>query len=250
MKIQGCKLSCAILQPHYLPWIGYFDMIDRVDVFVLFDDVQFIKREWKNRNRIRKTATSNETKWMTVPINKDSQRKLIKDALISNERDWVAEHGHSMIAVYRYAPYFDEYFPQLQEITKKHAERTLADLNIALLEYFCKIFGIQTRLVRSSELDTYGRREEKLLSLCKILNADFYLANNATAEYVEADFFRKEGIDFGMQDYRHPRYEQKYKTERLPFISYLSVVDLLFNCGTSSVEIIRQGDPRRRGTLS
>ncbi len=245
MKISVSKLSCAICQPHYLPWIGYFEMIDRVDVFVFLDDVQFIKREWKNRNRIRKTPKDDEAKWLTAPIVKDTQRGLIKDALLSMDNDWVSEHCGSLQSVYRYTPYFFKYFFEIQKILTLHSNGTLGNLNISIIEYICRELGIKTKLIKSSELQAQGKREEKLLNICKILKADFYLANNATGKYVKADYFQSQGIVFDLQNYKHPSYLQKYKENILPFISNLSIVDLLFNCGDESLEIIRRGRSSR-----
>ena len=100
----------VINQPTYLPWTGYFDLIDQSSVFVFLDDVQFIKREWKNRNRIRKTEAGNDAKWLTVPIEKQSQTGLIKDAIISHDFDWCIRHTENIKAVYKNTQYFDIYF--------------------------------------------------------------------------------------------------------------------------------------------
>ena len=237
------KLSCAICQPHYLPWIGYFEMIDRVDVFVFLDDVQFIKREWKNRNKIRKVATGNEAKWLTVPIAKDSRNFMMKDARISTDWDWVNEHCHSLKAVYRYTEYFDRYFKDIKKILTEFQKTALGDLNVNLLTYFCRQLGIITKLVKSSDIGVSGKREEKLLNVCKALGADFYLANNATGEYVGESYFRSSDIKFEVQNYKHPRYVQRHKEHILPFMPYLSVVDLLFNCGEESLKTIIKGRP-------
>lgn len=235
------KLTCAICQPHYLPWIGYFEMIDRVDVFVLLDDVQFIKREWKNRNRIRKDPTGSDTKWLTVPITKECQRSLLKDTRISNGHNWAAAHFESLRHTYRNTSFVSGHLQRLSEIIETYRNSSLADLNAALITHICHQLGITTRLIRSSELHVNGKREHKLLNICKTLGADVYLANSATGEYVQAEFFQKDGVDFVLQDYQHPEYEQTWKGKRLPFLSHLSIVDLLFNQGKQSLEIIRKG---------
>jgi len=241
MKIKGSNLSCAICQPHYLPWIGYFEMIDRVDVFVFLDDVQFVKREWKNRNRIRKTSTGNETKWLTVPVVKQYQHGLIKDAIVSQEFDWRSKHTESLKMVYRNTPYFDVYYPEIKNIIQESSCQTLSELNTSLIEYFCCKFKIDTKLMKSSDLNVNGKREAKLLNLCKEIKSDYYLANNATAEYVSKEYFLNENIEFGIQNYVHPMYEQKSNGELLSFISHLSIVDIVFNQGPESIKIIREG---------
>ena len=241
MKIKEANLSCAICQPHYLPWIGYLEMIDRVDVFVFLDDVQFVKREWKNRNKIRKTADGEDTKWLTVPIVKQSQKSLIKDAMISNESDWVHQHLQSIQRVYANTPYFKEYYTPVKNLIECHREDTLANLNIALITYLCKELEVNTKLIRSSDLKVNGKKEVKLLNVCKALGSDLYLANNATGEYVEENYFKKDGIWFELQNYRHPVYNQINKNKVLSFISHLSVIDIIYSHGSNSMEIIRTG---------
>jgi len=243
MKIKEAKLSCAICQPHFLPWIGYFEMIDRVDAFVFLDDVQFVKREWKNRNKIRKTTDGEDTRWLTVPIEKKSQKSLIKDAMISNESNWVRQHLQSIHHVYANTPYFKEYFTPIKNLIERYREATLARLNIALITYFCKELEVNTKLIRSSDLNVNGKKEVKLLNVCKALGSDLYLANNATGEYVEESYFKKDGIDFKLQNYRHPVYNQINKNKVLSFISHLSVIDIIFSHGSNSLEIIRTGNP-------
>ena len=107
--------SVAICQPHYLPWIGYFEMIDRVDSYVFLDDVQFIKREWKNRNKIRKSPDSLETKWLSVPIEKQSQNTSIMETKVSAHDDWKTNHLNAISNVYSKSPFFEEVFPRFEE---------------------------------------------------------------------------------------------------------------------------------------
>jgi hypothetical protein len=219
-------------------------MIDRVDVFVLLDDVQFIKREWKNRNRIRKTATALDTKWLSVPIRRQCQHGMIKDAEISDELEWLDTHLHALHEVYGRTPFYDDLTPWLKDVMAPLATgATLAGLNGTLLAEFCARLGIATPLIASSTLNVGGVREEKLRLICEAVEADFYLANNATASYVGADFFAEKGIGFAPQDYTHPPYAQQSRGQPLPFISHLSVVDLICNHGPQSLDIIRQGRP-------
>jgi len=216
-------------------------MIDRVDVFVFLDDVQFIKREWKNRNKIRKTADGEDTKWLTVPIVKGRQKSLIKNAQISLEWDWVLDHSNRIHSVYRYAKYFDKYYLDIKGILLEYSKGTLSDLNINITKYICGELGIKTKLIKSSDINATGKREERLLNICKSLGADYYLANNATGGYVTAKYFQKQDIKFVLQNYKHPEYPQYFKNKLLGPIPFLSVVDLLCNCGNESLEIIRKG---------
>ncbi|MBK20430.1 MAG: hypothetical protein CMM52_16490 [Rhodospirillaceae bacterium] len=234
---------CAILQPHYLPWLGYFEMIDRVDLFVYLDDVQFIKREWKNRNKIRKTATATETKWLTVPIDRASQRGPINEAKFSNAEDWVSKHLSAIRETYGKTPYYNDYGPKLENALRNFSTLSLAELNIGLLREICDWLGITTQVICSSELNVTGKREEKLRNICVEVGASKYLANNATATYVAPDYFQEMGIAFETQSYSHPKYVQSHRSEQLPFLEFLSIVDLLFNHGDESLSVIWRGRP-------
>ncbi len=235
-------MICAICQPHYLPWIGYFEMIDRADLFVFLDDVQYVTREWKNRNRIRKTATGQYAKWLTVPVAKQDRSAPICDVSISTTAgDWVRRHLDALITVYKGAPFFEDHIGWIEENLSEHRVGKLADLNVHLATDICSIFGIDTELVRSSKLGIAGKREEKLRAICKELGATTYLANNATAEYVPAGYFEERQIDFQVQDYSHPVYKQLHRDQALSFVSHLSIVDLLFNAGPYALSILRLG---------
>ncbi len=215
-------------------------MIDRVDRFVMLDDVQFIRREWKNRNRVRKDRRSIETKWLTVPLHRKSQRNTrICDAEIDEGSDWRQKHRDSLRQVYGKAPHFADVEGVLDGVNGDG--RTLGDLNAALLQGFCCYLGIETELVRSSEMHVEGRKTEKLANLCTKIGAGFYLANNGSAAYLDPRCFSSRGIEWAFQDYRHPTYLQITGGEELPFLPYLSVVDLISNHGQHSLEILRQG---------
>jgi hypothetical protein len=239
------KKTCAILQPHYLPWIGYFEMIDRVDIFVFLDDVQFIKREWKNRNRIRKTPDHADSKWLTVPIRREDQHGPLNQAHLFNDEDWVTTHLNAIRGSYHRAPYFECFFPALEATMGKYSNSVLSELNIAMINWLCDQLGIKTECIKSSELSVPGKREYKLLNILKAVNADFYLANNATATYVDEEFFEKYNIGFATQDYEYPEYHQFSASKLLTQISHLSVIDLFFNVapGGEALNLIRQGCP-------
>lgn len=232
----------AICQPHYLPWIGYFEMIDRVDAFVLLDDVQYISREWKNRNRIRRTAEGADAKWLTVPVTKDSATRLIKDVRTSAHHDWAGYHRRSLQAVYGHTPRYAEVEAILDEGLSSPPP-FLARLNESLVHAVCGYLGITTTIIRASELDTGGKKTAKLVSICERLGADSYLANNASAGYIEMSLFQSAGIALEYQNYDHPGYEQHGPGSPLPFLSHLSIVDLLCNHGAKGLDIIRSGRP-------
>ncbi len=239
------RKSAGICQPHYLPWIGYFEMIDRVDVFVFHDDVQYIKQEWKNRNRIRKTRYGRETKWLTVPvISQGTSSSEIENIQCLDKKNWLLKHLNALKDVYGKAPYFAEVNALLEEALK-NAASDLAGLNSLLVESICEYLGIKTRIVRASSLNVQGQKTEKLVQICRALGADWYVANNASSAYLDADLFRDNRVGFEYQDYKHPEYEQRSGIKILEFVSHLSIVDLLYNQGSESLETIRAGRPTK-----
>ena len=224
------KLSCAILQPHYLPWLGYFEMLNRVDLFVFLDDVKFVKREWKNRNKIRKTSFSDEYKWLTVPVEKNSRDNLLSETKIYDKSNWRNKHLNGISSVYAKSPNFEKFYPILKsKINELDGETCLSEINILLIGWIIDLLGFKTCTIKSSELASKGKNKEKLLNICHEINATSFLANNATETYVSGDYFRDSGIEFSTQDYKHPQYLQIYNNKELPFLSNLSIVDLLFN---------------------
>jgi len=230
-------MKIAIAQPTYLPWMGYFDGMDQVDCFVILDSVQFEKHSWQQRNRIK---TPIGLQWLTVPVvSRGRLGQRIQDVEIP-AGDFARKHLRAIELNYRRAPYFDIYFPRLLELLRIEGERLpLVDLNLRLIEWFCQLLGIQTRLVRSSDLEESGRRCELLVNLCRRLNADSYLSALGSAGYLldELDRFSEAGIQVTFQHYEHPRYEQLFP----PFCPYASVLDIVFNEGDRSMGIIRSG---------
>jgi len=233
-------LRAAISQPTYLPWLGYFDLIDQVDTFVFLDTVQFEKRSWQQRNRIKlPTGLS----FLTVPVAvKGNFKQTIAEAEIAAPDFW-ATHLRSIATNYRRAPFFEQYFSELSNVFGTISGlRSIADLNIQLIDWFCKVFGIETKICRSSEMKQFGRRSELLVNLCRFLGADYYLSPLGSSVYLCEDLriFADAGIEVGFQNYEHPEYRQLFP----PFVPYASALDLLFNEGPDAMMIIRSG--RRR----
>ena len=233
---------CAILQPHYLPWVGYFEMIDRVDAFIFLDDVKFIKREWKNRNRIRKTQNNKESKWLTIPISYPDQNKMLNNIRLFNKKDWISKHLNSVKSTYSKTAYFGEIFPQLEAILLKNTSNVLSDFNIQLVQQLSSIVGIRADYVKSSDLGVHGRREEKLLNICHAVGAGTYFANDATATYVDPQFFSDNGVAFVKQNYKHPIYRQFSGKCQLKPLYYLSIIDLLFKWRIRTLILLKNLD--------
>lgn len=230
-------MKIAIMQPTYLPWLGYFDLMDQVDLFVLLDDVQFRKRSWQQRNRIK---TPNGPIWLTVPVfSKGVQTSgtTIAEIEISDPKFW-EKHAKTIKINYSKAEFLREYFDDLVNILSSNTKR-LVELNVAIIEYLKDLLSIKTKLIMSSELNVKGKRSEKLAGICEKLGGNIYISPIGSAGYIleEIEHFRSRNIDVFFHNYEHPVYKQLHGD----FIPYMSVIDLIFNEGKKSMEIIRSG---------
>lgn len=227
----------GILQPSYFPWLGYFDQIDKSDIFVFLDDVQFDKGGWRNRNRIK---TVNGVQWLTVPVHFSFRDKtLLKDIKIDNHSNWSLKHLRSLVNNYRRAEFFKLYEQFLYEIFEKRWQYLL-DLNIFVIEKLVYLLGIKgKRFYLSSQLNIKNSNKiERLIEICKYFSEKIFYEGNAGKNYIDTQEFSKYGIKVIFQDYDHPEYKQLYGD----FVSHLSVIDLLLNCGDGSLNIIRSGN--------
>ena len=228
------EIACAISQPNYIPWVGYFSLIKNVDIFVFLDDVKYIKREWKNRNKIRKSKDSHEFKWLSISIDKVNQEKNLNECKIFDNLNWRDQHLNSIIDVYAKTPYFDNYFREIESIIKSKHLNNLAAFNIYLINYFCEILNIKTKKLKSSELNCEGTKDIKLIALCNEINAKKYIANNKSKIYINEENFRKNNIILEYQNYNLKEYSQFSDKKKLKYIPYLSIIDLIFNHGNES----------------
>lgn len=223
----------AIHQPQFMPWLGYIDKIDRCDVFVLLDNVQFKKNEYQNRNRIK---TANGWQWLTVPVIYRYPERII-DVRIDNRTDWRRKHLVAIRTNYSRAAYFKDYYKEIAKIYMREYEY-LCDINIESVRTILRLFGIEKRIYRASSMD--GLREDptlRLVDICKYVNGDTYLSGVGGKDYLDLSAFKKEGIGVIFQNFHHPRYPQLYGE----FLSSMSAIDLLFNCGDKSLAILRGG---------
>lgn len=227
--------TIAVMQPTYLPWVGYFDLIDQVDEFVLLDDVEFSKQSWQQRNRIK---TANGVQWLTVPVlTKGKLGQTIAETRISTVSKGVDKHASSISQSYSRASCFSEYGDEFGATLRETREH-LVDLNVDLISWFCTQFGITTRMTKSSSLSVGGKKVERLLNICEALGARCYVSPPGSKVYIdENNLFEPNQIRLVYQNYQHPSYAQLYGD----FVSHLSAVDLLFNEGGKSLEIIRSG---------
>jgi len=222
-------------QPVYLPWLGLFHKIALADSFVSFNQVQYLPKDWNNRNRI-KTAVG--SKWLTVPVLKAGHReKVISEIEINNNVPWRRKHWQSLYINYKKAPYFDKYAPFFEDVYKREWDR-LVELNEYMLQWFLKILGIDVKFLDASKFSFEGKKSALVLDMCSKLNADTYIFGKLGKDYVEISAFNDNNIDVIFQDYKHPVYSQLHGN----FLSHMSIVDLLFNCGNKSLDITMQAN--------
>lgn len=216
--------TVVVLQPGYLPWLGFFDQLRRADVFVYYDDVQYDKHGWRNRNRIK---TQDGPRWLTVPVRHGSDGfPKILDVEIDGRTPWVRKHLASVRQAYARAPCLDRYLPPLEDLLQRKWER-LVDLDIACAELMAGWFGLRRRIERSSTLGVHGERSQRLVDICRHYGASTYVSGVAAEAYLDVDLFQQNGIAVEWQRYTHPVYPQLHGE----FVPYLSALDLLFNCG-------------------
>ena len=224
----------SIHQPQYLPWLGYFDKIARSEVFVFLDNVQFKKNEWQNRNKIK---TSEGWQWLSVPVIHRFTQK-ISEVEINNTVQWGRKHLNALATHYSKAPFFNDHIDFFKH-TYAQEWKYLADINVHIADYLTEALGLtDKKFVLASELETREGSTERLIDICQQLGADAYLSGKDGAKYIELELFKQEGIQVAFQDYEHPRYDQLYGD----FEPFLSIIDLLFNCGPDSLSILKKGE--------
>jgi hypothetical protein len=221
----------SIHQPQYLPWLGYFDKINRADVFVLLDTVQYKKNEWQNRNRIK---TARGAQWLTVPVTYRYPQLICEVGLNGIER-WQHRQQQALATNYRKAPHWGCLAGFFEEIFSRSWE-TIAELNIHVVKSLAAILGIATPIHVASGLGSFPvDPDERLIALTKHFGAGTYLAGNGGHEYMDLGKYRRAGVEVLFQDYRHPRYDQLFGE----FESNMSVIDLIYNHGEESLSILR-----------
>ena len=223
----------AISQPTLYPWIGFFDIIEKSDIFVFLDDVQFNRHGWQQNNRI-KDPKSDEEVWLNIPIKKANLENNINEIKIDNSKKWKRKHVRALETCY------GTNFKGMDWLVNLYSKEweNLSSFNIEFIEKCCKYLEIDTKLICSSTLNVSGKRTEKLVNICKIFSADSYLSTIGTKEnYLEEVeyMFKDVGIKVMYHDYLHPTYSQRGKK----FLDHLSILDLILNLGNESKKIFR-----------
>ena len=227
-------MDVAVLQPSYVPWRGYFHQIHRADLFVFYDDVQYDKGGWRNRNRVK---TANGVVWLTIPV---LTRHVVTDGIPINEVEinwrerWNRKHLRTLEMSYGKAPFFERYLPTLQGFYQQQPEK-LADFTIETTVALARELGIgDTEFLRSSELPARGSRTDRLLSILEHVGATHYISGPAAREYLEEDKLASAGITVEYMVYDYPEYPQLHP----PFDPQVSIIDLLVMAGPDAGRLI------------
>lgn len=224
----------AILQSNYIPWKGYFDLISAVDEFVIFDEMQFTKRDWRNRNQIK---TPNGMKWLTVPVRtKGSFNQKIIDTQIDGD-EWVENHIKSLEHNYSGAKFFNEILTIIKPIYLEKKFNYISDLNLEFIKAICNYLEIDTKILNSSDLGVLNNgKTDRLIDICKKLKGKIYVSGIAAKNYIEIDKFNKAKIKVEWFDYDgFIEYPQLWGE----FSHNVTILDLLFNCGKKSKHYLR-----------
>ena len=218
-----------IRQPGYLPYVGFFKKIQVSNIFVYLDDVQYSIGSGDNRNKIK---TPNGTTYLTVPLAKPFG-KPVNEVEIDNTTDWKNKHKNLIREYYSDTPFFDDYWNSIELILDKEWKK-LIDLNLEFIEYFKKILNLETKCIHSSTLNIDSTKSQRLLDICKKLNATTYISGEIGKDYLDEKIFHESGIKIIYEKFQHPIYRQHYEG----FTPYLSILDLLFNEGKNSRTIL------------
>ena len=223
----------ATVQSNYIPWKGYFDLINLVDEFVLLDDVQYTRRDWRNRNKIK---TPQGTMWLNIPVQvKGNYFQKIKEVIVSDP-EWNRCHWKSIVHNYSGAKYFPDYRELFQELYLGSKERFLSQINHRFLTVICEILNIKTPFSWSMDYHVRSGKTERLVDLCKQAGATEYLSGPRAKGYLDEELLRKEGIKLRYMDYSgYPEYNQLFP----PFEHRVSVIDLIFNEGPNAPKYMK-----------
>ena len=229
--------TVAIVQSNYIPWKGYFDLIAAVDEFILFDDMQYTRRDWRNRNQIKTPCGS---QWLTVPVlAKGKFHQKICETEIDGSK-WQLAHWKALIQNYRRAPYFDDISSWLEPMYTQNKYTNLSQLNRTFLEVICSYLGITTTLTNSWDYQLVDGKSRRLADLCRQAGGTEYVSGPSARGYLDEDEFEKEGIQVTWFEYGgYETYNQLWGE----FIHNVSILDLLFNCGREARKFMEHSKP-------
>ncbi|HRH40429.1 MAG TPA: WbqC family protein [Pyrinomonadaceae bacterium] len=227
-------MNCVILQPSYIPWRGFFHQIQKADLFIFYDDVQYDKHGWRNRNKIK---TANGNIWLTIPVLSGGNvvyQTAINQIQISPSENWAKKHLLSLKYSYSKAPFFKDFFPFIEEVYETPSE-SLAEFTINTTIKLSRILGIEhTKFERSSNIPAQGQKSDRLLEILKNVGATHYISGPSAKDYIEDEKFQEAEISLEYINYNYPEYPQLYP----PFDPQVSILDLLFMTGENAHKYI------------
>ena len=222
----------AIVQSNYIPWKGYFDLINAVDEFILYDVVQYTRRDWRNRNLIK---TRDGLRWLTIPVQVKGRYVQTIDETRISDPAWPRHHLEAIRHSYRRAPFFDHYEPVLREMYRDDSD-LLSDVNERFLRAVCEFLGITTVISRASAYTRVPGRNEQLVALCRESGASRYLSGPSARGYLDEALFEGAGVRVEWMDYAdYPEYPQLFP----PFEHGVSVIDLILNVGPAAPQYMK-----------
>jgi len=219
-------MKVGIIQSNFLPWRGYFDFIREVDLFILHDDLQYTKGDWRNRNKIK---TPNGAQWITVPVHYRQTDQLIEETSVDDSKPWARNMLNKIRNSYLKTPHFEPYFSELSNLLLEPAA-SISDLNLRLIQWICSHLEIKTPINFSRQYNPQGAKTKRLIGILKQVEATTYLSGPAAQVYLEPELFEQAGIHLEYKVYDYPEYEQLYP----PFEPAISIIDLLFMMGKDS----------------
>lgn len=228
-------MRVGVIQSSYIPWRGYFDFIDSVDIFVFHDDLQYTKGDWRNRNQIK---TAKGTEWLTVPVHYKTVSQLICETEIDQSRPWGQKQLRQLQANYREVRYLKDML-DIVSVIDSGQEKTISELNIELIKRICKYLSINTPILLSSELSVTGTKTERLINILQKLKATTYLSGPSADDYLDKDAFKKNEIFLEYKTYDYEPYPQLWGE----FKGGVTILDLIANCGLESKEWIKSKSP-------
>jgi hypothetical protein len=222
----------AILQSNYIPWKGYFDIIKMADVFVFYDEVQYTKNDWRNRNQIK---TPNGLSWLTIPVLQNSLNQKINETFVSHF-NWNKKHWNSITCNYSKAPFFKPFESEIQQLYSSIETQNLSEINQIFIKKISEILNIETDIIDSKALNLLGDKNERLIDAVKKLNGTHYISGPSAKSYLDVNKFEAESIQVDWVDYNgYTEYSQLYGD----FKHNVSILDLIFNEGTNANNFLK-----------
>jgi hypothetical protein len=225
--------TIAVVQSNYIPWKGYFDLINSVDQFILYDDVQYTSRDWRNRNTIK---SPDGLIWLSIPVQgKGKYFQKIKDTVVADDK-WARQHWRSIVHNYSKAKYFSDYKELFQELYLRSEDKFLSQINYRFINAICRMLGISTVISWSMDFHLSGEKTERLVDLCRQAEATNYISGPSAKAYLDEELFSRQCVAVSYIDYSgYPEYRQLYP----PFEPAVSIIDLIFNAGPDAIKYMK-----------